>query len=110
VEYLTVSEESIMEFRDFEHWNWKKRLRGKSKTTNLDLIKLKRSRRRHEIKRINRKNHKPYKSSCFLRDFRLLPPSRRGFCTSGFWVVTQCIGIVYGCFMTAPSGPSLRVK
>jgi len=52
VEYLTVSEQSIMEFRDFEHWNWKKRLRGESKTTNLDLIKLTRSRRRHETNRI----------------------------------------------------------
>ena len=99
MEYFNVSEQSVMEFRDFEHRKWKKRLRGKLKTTNTDLIKLKRrSRRRHEISRINRINYTPYKSSRYLRDLRFLPLSRRGF--SHFWVVMQCIGIVYACFMT----------
>ena len=109
MEYFNVSEQSVMEFRDFEHRKWKKRLRGKLKTTNTDLIKLKRrSRRRHEISRINRINYTPYKSSRYLRDLRFLPLSRRGF--SHFWVVMQCIGIVYACFMTALSVPSPRVK
>jgi hypothetical protein len=84
VEYFNELEQSFMEFRDFEHGNWKKRLLGKLLTTNTDLIKLKRrSRRRHEISRVNRINYTPYKSSRYLRDFGLLPPSRRGFRTSG---------------------------
>jgi hypothetical protein len=72
-----------MEFRDFEHRNWKKRLRGKLKTTNTGLIKVTgRSRRSHKTSRINRINSTPFKSSRYLRDFRLLPPARRGFRTS----------------------------
>jgi hypothetical protein len=79
------------------------------KTTKTDLIKLKRiSTRRQEIRRINRINYIPYKSSRYLRDLRFLPPSGRGF--SHFWVVTPCIGIVYGCFMTDLSVPSPWIK
>lgn len=109
MEYFNISEQSVMEFRDFEHRKSKKRLRGKLNTTNTDLIKLKgRSRRRHEISRINLINNTPYKSSRYLRDLRFLPPSRRGF--SHFWVVTQCTGIVYASFMTTLSVPSPRAK
>lgn len=69
-----------MEFRDFEQGKWKKRVRGNLKTTHTDLIKLKRrSTRRYEIWRTNRINYTRYKRSLYLRDFRLLTPSRRGF-------------------------------
>jgi len=50
------------------------------KTTGTDLIKLqRRSTRRYEIRRTNRISYIRYKSPVYLRDFRILPPSRRGF-------------------------------